>query len=266
MSEGDSTPEQSLALRRGLSIRIGIALAVLAGVAILAVVALTRSGTGSGGAPAAGATAPIATAPIALPQQPEPSAPAPVSEAAQVPAIEAAGATPASELEEAVSAPAPQADNNADGTGQAPSAPMKTTEQASATSADKGAAAGTPEPAIEAKAASKSAQADAKTVQTDVKTAQTDTKSAQADAKPTASGSAPKPQPTNKPVRGPRLQAGVFLQATNAQAFKANLEAQGFPVYIESRVHIGPFRDRKEAERAREKLRELGVTTVLIVQ
>ncbi|MGH8665561.1 MAG: SPOR domain-containing protein [Burkholderiales bacterium] len=250
MSEGDSTPEQSLALRRGLSIRIGIALAVLAGVAILAVVALTRSGTDSSVAPAAGATAPIATAPIALPQQPEPSTPAPAGEAAQAPAIEAAGATPASELKEAVSAPAPQADKNADGTGQASSATMRTTEQASATSADKGAAASTPEPAIDPKAALKSAQADAK--------------SAQADAKPSASGSAPKP--TNKPVRGPRLQAGVFLQATNAQTFKANLEAQGFPVYIESRVHIGPFRDRKEAERAREKLRELGVTTVLIAQ
>jgi DedD protein len=70
--------------------------------------------------------------------------------------------------------------------------------------------------------------------------------------------------PAMKPVRGPRLQAGVFLQAANAQAFKAKMEAQGFPVYVESRVHIGPFRDRKEAEKAREKLRELGVPTVLI--
>jgi DedD protein len=88
----------------------------------------------------------------------------------------------------------------------------------------------------------------------------------QAQPGPSASASATKPQPGNRPVHGPHLQAGVFLQATNAQALKANLEAQGFPVYIESRVHIGPFSDRKEAERAREKLREMGLTTVLIAR
>jgi len=70
----------------------------------------------------------------------------------------------------------------------------------------------------------------------------------------------------SKPGRGPHLQAGVFLQPDNAQALKATLEAQGVPVYIESRVHIGPFRDRKEAERMREKLKELGHSTVLVTQ
>lgn len=80
-------------------------------------------------------------------------------------------------------------------------------------------------------------------------------------------------EPEVKPARGPRLQAGVFSQAANARALKAKLEAHGFPASIEtragtgqSRVHVGPFKDRKEAERAREKLRELGVATVLIAQ
>jgi DedD protein len=72
--------------------------------------------------------------------------------------------------------------------------------------------------------------------------------------------------PERTPARGPHLQAGVFMQAANAQALKSTLEAQGLPVYIESRVHIGPFRDRKEAERMREKLKEMGVSTVLVGQ
>jgi DedD protein len=56
------------------------------------------------------------------------------------------------------------------------------------------------------------------------------------------------------------------MQAGNAQALKSTLEAQGLPVYIESRVHVGPFRDRKEAERMRQKLQEMGVSTVLVTQ
>jgi len=77
----------------------------------------------------------------------------------------------------------------------------------------------------------------------------------------------------DKPVRGPRLQAGVFAHASNARALKAKLEAHDFPAFIESRaetgqsrVYVGPFKDRKEAQRAREKLQELGVATLLIAQ
>jgi DedD protein len=87
-----------------------------------------------------------------------------------------------------------------------------------------------------------------------------------ADGAQAAAAAALRSPPGAKPPRGPHLQAGVFLQASNAQSFKANLEAQGLPVYIESRVHIGPFRDRKEAERVREQLQEMGVSTVLIGQ
>jgi DedD protein len=152
-----------------------------------------------------------------------------------------------------------QADKNAESAAEASGAQAKTVEPSSATSAGNGAAAAKQEPAAAGKL-------EVKTAQADTGSPQADAKAAQADAKPSTPSSATKSQPMTKPVRGPHLQAGVFLQATNAQTFKSNLEAQGFPVYIESRVHIGPFRDRKEAERAREKLREMGVTTVLIAQ
>jgi len=71
---------------------------------------------------------------------------------------------------------------------------------------------------------------------------------------------------TKAPARGPHLQTGVFLHAPNAQRLKAALEGQGLPVYIESRVHVGPFRDRKEAERMRQKLMALGIASVLVTQ
>lgn len=75
---------------------------------------------------------------------------------------------------------------------------------------------------------------------------------------------APPAPPKPKPTKGPHLQAGMFLQATNAEELRRKLEAQGLPVYVESRVHVGPFKDRKEAEQAREKLKALGIATVLI--
>jgi DedD protein len=89
--------------------------------------------------------------------------------------------------------------------------------------------------------------------------------SASRSTSPSDAAAAPHPSAA-KPVRGPHLQAGVFVQPANAQALKDSLEAQGLPVYIESRVHVGPFKTRKEAERMREKLKEMGMTTVLVPQ
>jgi cell division protein FtsN len=243
MSEADSMPEQAQALRRSLSIRIGVALAALVGVAILAIVVLMRSETGAGATPAMATAAPVART-----QQPqsEPSLTAPVSEPAPATAPEAADLTSASGSGDAIAAPGAEVDvKESRSTDQAPSAHTKPVLQASRAAVDETAALNAPAtPAEGTKEATTS----------------------QTDAASSASGAAPGPTAGNKPVRGPRLQAGVFQQASNAQALKANLEAQGFPVSIESRVHIGPFRDRKEAERAREKLRTMGMTTVLIAQ
>jgi DedD protein len=70
--------------------------------------------------------------------------------------------------------------------------------------------------------------------------------------------------PNKKPAKGHYLQAGMFLQATNAEELKRKLEAEGLPVFVESRVQLGPFNDRKEAEQARERLKALGVQAVLV--
>jgi DedD protein len=66
--------------------------------------------------------------------------------------------------------------------------------------------------------------------------------------------------------KGPHLQAGIFAQPANAEEFRRMLAAQGYPAYIETRVHIGPYPNRREAERVREKLKAQGTRTVFVPQ
>lgn len=60
------------------------------------------------------------------------------------------------------------------------------------------------------------------------------------------------------------LQAGVFTSAQRAEELHAKLTLSGVQSSIETRVQVGPFRTRKEAAEAQEKLRELGIDSILI--
>lgn len=60
------------------------------------------------------------------------------------------------------------------------------------------------------------------------------------------------------------LQAGVFTSAQRAEELHAKLTLSGVPSTLETRVQVGPFSTRKEAEAAQAKLRELGVETILV--
>lgn len=66
-------------------------------------------------------------------------------------------------------------------------------------------------------------------------------------------------------ARSYRLQMGVFTSAANAGELHAKLEKAGIPSYVESRVHVGPFRTQQEAEAARRKLKELGLGPGLLI-
>lgn len=55
------------------------------------------------------------------------------------------------------------------------------------------------------------------------------------------------------------VQAGVFGNAANAEELRARLALHGIPARIESRVQVGPFRTRAEADRARARMRALGM-------
>jgi DedD protein len=97
-----------------------------------------------------------------------------------------------------------------------------------------------------------------------------------ADAEPLPSekpGSAatllPKLEARSGVVSAPRaflLQLGVFSSAENAKVLQDRLAKAGIQTYAETRVHVGPFKDKAEAEKARATLKELGVKAVIVPQ
>lgn len=60
------------------------------------------------------------------------------------------------------------------------------------------------------------------------------------------------------------LQAGVFNSVQRAEELHAKLTLSGVPSSVETRVQVGPFRTREEAEAAQAKLRELGIDSILV--
>lgn len=90
-------------------------------------------------------------------------------------------------------------------------------------------------------------------------------------AKPTARIAELRNPPTPAPPVGAQrlfsgflLQAGVFSSAQRAEELHARLTLSGVPSTLETRVQVGPFRTRQEAEAAQEKLRQLGVDSMLV--
>lgn len=78
------------------------------------------------------------------------------------------------------------------------------------------------------------------------------------------SSPAVQPPSVQRLFSGFSLQAGVFSSAQRAEELHAKLTLSGVPSTLETRVQVGPFRTRQEAEAAQEKLRELGIGTVLV--
>jgi DedD protein len=60
------------------------------------------------------------------------------------------------------------------------------------------------------------------------------------------------------------VQVGVFMSPANAQALQQQLAKAGIPARTETRVQLGPFQDRREAETALAKVKKLGVNAVLV--
>lgn len=70
------------------------------------------------------------------------------------------------------------------------------------------------------------------------------------------------PQLLSRLLSGYTLQAGVFVDPQRAEELHARLVQEGIPATIETRVLVGPFKNRREADAARKKLRALGVESV----
>ena len=64
---------------------------------------------------------------------------------------------------------------------------------------------------------------------------------------------------------GYRIQLGVFGDAGNALKLYEQVAAQGYDGHIQSRVMVGPFADRAQAEKARQALRRAGVGQGVLV-
>ncbi|AOX99583.1 SPOR domain-containing protein [Jeongeupia sp. USM3] len=88
-------------------------------------------------------------------------------------------------------------------------------------------------------------------------------------AQPVEATTAPVKVATPPPVAivkrpdGYTVQAGVFLHSDNAEKLLRKLQAAGVPAYLETRVQIGPFKTRAEADAAARKLRTLGIAPVV---
>jgi len=62
------------------------------------------------------------------------------------------------------------------------------------------------------------------------------------------------------------VQVGVFSNHANAEELVTRLNAAGIPAQIESRVQVGPFASRMEADAARAKLKAMGLDEGLLVR
>ncbi len=71
------------------------------------------------------------------------------------------------------------------------------------------------------------------------------------------------------PPQGERvyvLQLGVFSNPDNAKQLVERLNREGIRAYSETRVQVGPFATRAEAEQARAALQRLGLSAVIAPQ
>ena len=73
----------------------------------------------------------------------------------------------------------------------------------------------------------------------------------------------PQPAPARL-LSGFALQAGVFSDPRRAEELHARLTLEGIPSTIESRVQVGPFNSREEAEAARIKMKAIGIDAVML--
>jgi len=82
---------------------------------------------------------------------------------------------------------------------------------------------------------------------------------------PSAAAESPSKPLLSKLLSGFAVQAGVFSDPRRAEELQAKLLQEGIPSSIEARVEVGPFKTRAEAQAAREKMKALGIDTVLLL-
>ncbi len=89
----------------------------------------------------------------------------------------------------------------------------------------------------------------------------------QATQKPTSQPVKPAPAPATKSGPAPKIfdvQVGVFTDMDNAKQLQTRLAEQGIPSHTETKLQVGPFNTKAEADAAREKLKNMGIGSVVV--
>ena len=60
------------------------------------------------------------------------------------------------------------------------------------------------------------------------------------------------------------VQVGIFNSPANAQALQKQLRRAGFDAHLETRVQLGPFKDKRDADKALARAKKLGIDAVLL--
>lgn len=75
----------------------------------------------------------------------------------------------------------------------------------------------------------------------------------------------PAPVPSSQPsAKGYAVQLGVFSNPANATQMQEKLAQHGIKSYTETKLNVGPFQNKAEAEAALTKLRGLGISAVIV--
>ena len=71
-------------------------------------------------------------------------------------------------------------------------------------------------------------------------------------------------RPTRMPSNRFHVQAGIFVENERARTLYQRLVSAGIPTVLESRVQVGPFTTRREAEGARQQLKSMGIDSIVV--
>lgn len=83
--------------------------------------------------------------------------------------------------------------------------------------------------------------------------------------KPAEKAAAPAAKPAEAPApNGYVVQLGVFTNYANAQQLQERLAQNGIKSYTETRVHVGPFQNKAEADLALAKIKAMGIGAVVV--
>jgi DedD protein len=83
-------------------------------------------------------------------------------------------------------------------------------------------------------------------------------------AKPVAETAPPPAKAAEPAPKGYSVQLGVFSNPANALQLQEKLAQNGIKSYTETKLNVGPFQNKAEADQALAKIRSLGVSAVVV--